>query len=138
MGYLIDTNVISEHTRPRPSATVLDWLRAIPIEEQHMSTLTLGEIRYGLGKLVPGPRREALQLWIETAVVELFEGRLLSVTASVAERWGRLRLETMRTLPAVDSLIAATALHHDLRLVTRNEQDYTGIPGLVIVNPWRF
>lgn len=137
MTYLIDTNVISEHTRPRPDANVLAWLRHIPIEEQHLSTLTLGEIRYGIERLTTGARQEALRLWLDTSLVNLFAERLLPVSIQVADRWGRLRLEVRRTIPAIDSLIAATALHHDLRLVTRNERDFAKFPGLVVVNPWR-
>lgn len=137
MTYLIDTNVISEHTRPRPDASGLAWLRDIPIEEQHLSALTLGEIRYGIERLTTGARQEALRLWLDTSLVNLFAERLLPVSIHVAERWGRLRHEVRRTIPAIDGLIAATALHHDLRLVTRNESDFADIPGLVVVNPWR-
>jgi hypothetical protein len=68
---------------------------------------------------------------------QLVRNRLLAITAAVAERWGRLRAEVRRPVPTVDSLLAATALHHDLRLVTRNERDFTGYPGLVVVNPWK-
>lgn len=137
MGYLIDTNVVSEHTRPRPNAAVLTWLKGIHIEEQHLSTLSLGEMRYGIERLTFGARREALRRWLDIDVVERFAERLLPVSVAVSERWGHMRTEANRTLPAVDSLIAATALHHDLRLVTRNDQDYRGIPGLIVVNPWR-
>ena len=136
MSYLLDTNVISEHTRPKPDAAVVKWLRSIPIAEQYMSVLTLGEVRYGIDRLTSGARREGLRRWLDTDVVVLFADRLLPITAGVAERWVRLRLEAGRSVPAVDSLIAATALHHDLRLVARNACDFAHFPGLVVVNPW--
>ncbi len=137
MTYLVDTNVFSEHTRPEPNAGVLEWLRKIPIGKQYVSTLTLGELRFGAERLPPGSRREALRNWLDTAIVDAFGDRILPITVTIADRWARLRVETNRTLPTVDSLIAATALHHDLRIVTRNERDFAQFPGLVVVNPWR-
>lgn len=136
MSYLLDTNVISEHTRPKPDAGVLDWLSGVPINEQHLSVLTLGEVRYGIERLTSGARREALRSWLDTDVIELFADRLLPVTAGVAEHWARLRVDVGRSVAAVDSLIAATAIHHNLRLVTRNAGDFAYFPGLLVVNPW--
>ena len=137
MSYLLDTNVISEHSRPRPNAQVMAWLRTLPIEEQFLSVLTIGEIRNGIERLEDGRKRERLRLWLESDLQGLFGNRLLTVSAMVADRWGRLRAQLRHSVPTVDSLLAATALQHDLRLVTRNEQDFTGYPGLVVVNPWK-
>jgi predicted nucleic acid-binding protein len=137
MGYLLDTNVISEHSRKKPNAHVLAWLRSLPIDEQYLSVLSLGEIRNGVERLEAGASRERLRLWLERDLHDLFGDRLLAVTPSVADRWGRLRAEMRRPIPAIDSLLAATALHHDLRLVTRDEGDFLAFPGLVLVNPWR-
>jgi predicted nucleic acid-binding protein len=136
VSYLLDTNVISEATRPKPNAKVIAWLRSLPTEEQFLSVLTVGEIRNGVERLEDARRREMLRLWLERDLTARFGDRLLAVTASVAERWGRLRAEVRRPLPTIDSLLAATALHHDLRLATRNERDFAGYPGLVVVNPW--
>lgn len=137
MSHLLDTNVISEHSRPRPNARVLAWLRTLAIEEQFLSVLSVGEIRNGIERLDDARRRERLRLWLERDLQDLFGDRLLAVTGVVADRWGRLRAEMRRPLPSIDSLLAATALQHDLRLVTRNERDFTGYPGLIVVNPWR-
>jgi len=137
MSYLLDTNVVSEHTRKRPNTRVVSWLGTLPIEEQYLSVLSLGEVRDGIERLDAGPRKERLRLWLERDLRALFGNRLLAVTTAVADRWGRLTAELRRPVPAVDSLIAATALHHDLRLVTRDEQDFLQFPGLVVVNPWR-
>jgi hypothetical protein len=137
MSYLLDTNVISEHSRTRPNARVLAWLRTLPVEEQYLSVLTLAEIRNGIERLNDAPRRDRLRRWLEGELQDLFGSRLLAVTSAVADRWGRLRASMHRPVPATDSLLAATALHHDLRLVTRNEQDFLPFPGLIVVNPWR-
>ena len=137
MSYLLDTNVISEHSRKKPNGRVLEWLRSLPIEEQFLSVLSIGEIRHGIERLEAGARKERLRLWLERDLQGLFGDRLLALTSAVAERWGRLRAEMRRPVPAIDSLLAATALHHDLRLVTRDEQDFVAFPGLIVVNPWR-
>jgi predicted nucleic acid-binding protein len=137
MSYLLDTNVISEHSRTRPNAQVLAWLRTLPVEEQYLSVLTLGEVRNGIERLDDAPKRDRLRRWLERDLQDFFDRRLLPVTAAVADRWGRLRAVMRRPVPAIDSLLAATALQHDLRLVTRNEQDFLQFPGLMVVNPWR-
>jgi toxin FitB len=135
VSYLLDTNVISELVRPRPNPRVLRWVREVPDEALHLSVLTLGEIRKGVEALGPGPRRETLRLWLESELPAWFEDRLLPVDAAVADRWGRLLGQVERSIPAIDGLLAATALHHELRLVTRNLTDFD-LPGLEVVDPW--
>ena len=100
-----------------------------------LSVLTLGEIRKGLERVSDGERRLKLLDWLEIELPAFFTGRILSVDIPVADRWGRLQVEVGRPVPAVDSLLAATALHHELRLVTRNEKDFE-YPGLEVINPW--
>jgi len=135
VSYLLDTNVISELARKKPSDRVIRWFREIPDEALHLSVLTLGEIRKGVEGLPAGARREKLRVWLEMELSEWFEDRVLPVDAAVADRWGRLLSEMQRPLPAVDSLLAATALHHDLRFVTRNKADFD-YPGLDVIDPW--
>lgn len=135
MTYLLDTNVVSELRRPSPDPGVVAWLRQAPDTALHLSVLTLGEIRKGVEALPDGARKEQLRLWLEQELPAWFESRLLPVSAGVADRWGRLLAEVDRPVPAIDSLLAATALHHGLRLVTRNERDFR-FPGLGVVNPW--
>ncbi len=135
MSYLLDTNVISELVRTTPDERVLAWFREVPDEALHVSVLTLGEIRRGVERLAAGTRREKLRVWLETDLPGWFGDRVLAIDAAVADRWGRLLSAAKRPVPAIDSLLAATALHHELRLVTRNTADFA-FPGLEVVNPW--
>lgn len=136
MNYLIDTNVISELVSIKPREAVVSWFETIPAQALFLSVLTIGEIRKGIEKIAAVKRKEKLLLWFENDLLKLFEGRVLSVSIEVADRWGRLQHQTKRTLPAIDSLLAATALHYDMSLVTRNVSDFSDCPGLVIINPW--
>ena len=135
MSYLIDTNVLSELRRKTPDAGVLDWFARRPPVTLNLSVLTLGEIRKGIQALADLARRQALTDWLETDLPLFFIGRILNVDAAVADRWGRLLAAAGRPLPAVDSLLAATALAHDLVLVTRNTKVYAGTP-VQLFNPW--
>jgi predicted nucleic acid-binding protein len=135
VSYLLDTNVISEPFRAEPEARVVKWLNETPAALQHLSALTLGELRRGLETMQAGRRREAVRVWLEFEVPVWFEERLLPVTVEIADRWGRLQATANRTLPIVDSLLAATALRHGLAVVTRNRKDFEGL-GVEIVNPW--
>jgi hypothetical protein len=135
MSYLLDTNVISELVRPKPTKAVLTWFENIPSEALHISVLTLGEIRKGVEHMPDGARREKLRLWLEHELAEWFGSRVLPVDIPVADRWGRLLAQMVRPVPTIDSLLAATALHHELRLVTRDQKDFD-YPGLEVVNPW--
>ena len=138
MSYLIDSNVISELARPKPDATVLAWFANTPDDALFLSALTLGEIRKGVEKLSgaeDAQRREKLRLWLEHDLRDWFGRRILPIGPEVADHWGRLLAQAGRPVPAIDSLLAATALHHDLRLVTRNTRDFD-YAGLEVINPW--
>lgn len=135
MSYLLDTNVLSELARPRPDARVVRWFRGVPDESLHVSVLTLGEIRAGIERLPAGAKRERLRVWLEIELRGWFEERLLDVDGSIADRSGRLVGESRRPIPAVDALLAATALRHGLRLVTRNVAGFA-IDGLEVIDPW--
>lgn len=135
MSYLIDTNVLSELVRAKPDAAVLHWFSNTPDDALFLSALTLGEIRKGVEKMADIKRREKLRLWLEHDLRDWFGARILPVGPEVADHWGRLLAQVGRPVPAIDSLLAATALHHDLRLVTRNIKDFD-YAGLEVVNPW--
>ncbi len=136
MNYLLDTNVISELVSIKPNSIVMTWFEQIPIHAFFLSVLTLGEIRKGIEKIKDNKRKKNLLIWLEHDLIEMFRERILSITAPVADRWGRLQYQVTRTLPAIDSLLAATALHHDMALVTRNTADFIDCPGLEVINPW--
>ena len=135
MSYLLDTNILSETIRRAPNKFVLTWLEKIPGEALFVSVLTLGEIRKGVEAVEDKKRREKLRLWLEHELPAWFEGRVLPVDIAVADRWGRILAEVGRPMPTIDSLLAATALHHELRLVTRNARDFE-YPGLEVINPF--
>lgn len=136
MSYLLDTNVVSELARSKPEVAVTRWLKEIPADELFLSVITLGELRRGVERLPAGARRERLRRWLEQDLRAWLGPQLLPIDANVADRWGRLLAAAVHTPPAIDALLAATALAHDLRLVTRNERDFDFV-GLEVVNPWR-
>ena len=138
-GFLLDTNVLSEFKRRgEPDPHVREWLRATDPDLLWASVLSFGEIRKGIERLAVGKRRTDLEHWFEHDLDQWFEERLLPVTKAVAERWGVLSARALdygTPLPNVDGLIAATALEHDLILVTRNVKDFVGLE-VTIVDPW--
>jgi toxin FitB len=137
-GFLLDTNVLSEFSRKGdPHENVDRLLRSAPDESLFASVLTVGEIRRGIELLPSGKRREQLEQW-QNDLVASFESRLLPVTKSIADRWAVLSARSAHagvTIASFDGLIAATALEHDLVLVTRNVKDFQGT-GVRILNPW--
>lgn len=135
MSYLIDTNVLSELRRKTPDTGVVAWFSQRPPTTLHLSVLTLGEIRKGIEGVGDEVRKQTLIDWLETDLPTFFTGRILDVNGAVADRWGRLVAAAGRPLPTIDSLLAATALEHDLVLVTRNTKDFAGLP-VEVFNPW--
>ena len=101
-----------------------------------MSVLTLGEIRRGVERLPDSRRRSRIAAWLENELPAWFENRVLRIDGSVADEWGRLTARLKNPLPAIDGLIAATALCRRLTVVTRNESDFAPA-GVAILNPWR-
>jgi predicted nucleic acid-binding protein len=135
VSYLLDTCTILEMLRPTPSKHVLAWLGAIPAQALFISVLSLGEIRKGIEKLDEGARRRRLAAWLEFEVPAWFGNNVLGIDAATSDEWGRLAARCQKTFSAVDALIAATALHHRLSVVTRNERDFAPM-AVSIVNPW--
>lgn len=136
MSYLVDTNVLSELRRKQPEPSVVAWFAERPRQSLFLSVLTWGEIRKGIERLNDAARQQPLQDWLEVELPRYFWGRVLSVDAGTANRWGRLQGSAGRTLPAIDSLLAATALQLNLTLVTRYTADFEGL-GLQLINPWQ-
>lgn len=135
MSYLVDTNVQSALRRREPDANVVRWVAARPAGTLYLSVLTLGELRKGIDGLPDGERKRLLLDWLEVELPAYFGGRILTVDATVADRWGRLLARSGRPLPAIDSLLAATAATHGLTLVTRNLRDFQH-PDVPVLDPW--
>jgi predicted nucleic acid-binding protein len=134
MSYLLDTNIISETLRPEPHPKLIEWLKTNPSEAFHISVLTLGEIRKGVEKLPVGAKKTKILSWLEYDLVNWLDERVLPVDEVIADRWGYL-CATTPNLPAIDGLLAATALCHNLKMVTRNTKDFF-VPGLEVLNPF--
>lgn len=135
MSYLIDTNVLSELRRKLPHPGLSAWFAQRPASSLYLSVLTLGELRKGIDGLNDEDRKLALSDWLHTDLSVFFLGRVLSIDEQVADRWGQLVAAAGRPLPAIDSLLAATALVHGLTVVTRNAKDFEGL-GMAVINPW--
>jgi toxin FitB len=129
-GFLIDTNIPSELTRPKPDLRVSNWVEAQDNASLHLSVVSVGELRKGFALLPPSKRRLQLEEWFEQYLLRLFADRILPVTQSVSNRWGVLGAECqLRGTPlgTADGMIAATAIEHDLTILTRNAKDFAGL-----------
>ena len=138
MSFLLDTNVVSEWTKPRPDPGVVDWLANVDEDTVYLSVVTLAKLRHGIERLSPGKRRTQLDEWLRADLPLRFEQRILPVDAAVADRWGRVvaRSESKgRPMHAMDALIAATSEVYSLTLVTKNSTDFSAV-AKSIVNPW--
>ena len=137
-GYLLDTNVISELTRLQPEPKVVSWFQATSEELLYLSVLTIGEIRKGINSLPRSNKRVLLESWLINDLVLRFAGRIVDVNLGIAERWGLISAQAKiagTPLAVIDGLMAATALHHNLILVTRNTKDVQ-VAGINTLNPW--
>ena len=138
-GFLLDTNCISELVRPKPELRVLEWMEAADETLLYLSVLTVGEIRKGLAGLNQGKRRTRLEAWLEVELQGRFSGRIVPIDAAIADRWGLLAAEGKRkgkALSIIDGLLAATALHLNLTVVSRNASDFA-VTQVPVLNPWR-
>jgi toxin FitB len=140
MSFLLDTNVVSESTKPRPNPGVVAWLAGVEEESVFLSVITLTELRYGVERLAPGRRRRRLDRWLQHDLPLRFEGRILPIDALVADTCGKLMARTEavgRPIEARDAFIAATAHVSGLTLVTRNVSHFeTTVKS--ILTPWTY
>ena len=136
MKYLIDTCVLSELRKKIPNQGVIDWFAARSVSTLYLSVLSLGELRKGITAMEDVKRRETLLNWLESDLPLFFSGRILSIATDVANRWGDLLAVARRPMPAIDSLIVATASLHGMSVVTRNQREFEGF-GVEVINPWR-
>ena len=134
--FLLDTNIISEVRKGQRSApNVTDWYAGVSESQLFISSLTIGEIRRGI-ELARRRRdvdqAEALETWLQT-VIQRFSGRILTVDTEEADTWGQISV--IRPVPVIDGLLAATAMAHDMTLVTRNVSDVEGL-GVRVLDPF--
>lgn len=137
-GYLLDTNCISELVRAKPEPLVVQWLDDCDERLLYLSVLTIGEIRKGIAALVAGKQRTKLETWLELELKTRFNERILPIDEEVAERWGVIAAQAKadgRPLAVIDGLLAATALHYNLAIVTRNTADFAET-NVSIICPW--
>lgn len=138
MNYLLDTCVLSEFTKREPAPTVVRWMADAEENGLYLSVITIGEIQKGIERLSDTARKEALNAWLKDDLLKRFSERLVLLDAEVMLVWGTLaaRMEGRgRPMPAIDSLIAASALSAHMTLVTRNEKDFEET-GVILFNPW--
>jgi predicted nucleic acid-binding protein len=137
-AYLLDTNVISELRKLRPEPRVLDFVAAQALEQLFISTVTLAEIRFGIERLPDAGRRAELGAWLTNKVRPMFEHRVLPVSEDVMLVW-RLMVDARRksghTFSQPDLIIAATAAHHGLTVVTRDVSEFVQAR-VPVLNPW--
>lgn len=139
MKYLLDTNVISELISKQPSQNVVDWVDGLDPASIYISVITIGEIRKGIEKLPVSKRREQLAAWLEHDLLLRFQGKIAELTVEVMLTWGALigRLENEgKPMPAIDALLAATALEGNFALATSNDEDFRHT-GVKMINPWK-
>jgi predicted nucleic acid-binding protein len=138
MKALLDTCVISELISKKPNPKVVEFVDSLDLEDVYLSVITIGEIVKGIGKLSRSRRKADLQAWLKDDLLVRFEGNVVALDTDILIEWGVLTAQlesTGRTMPAIDSLIAATALSKKMTLVTRNVSDFEET-NVDILNPW--
>ncbi len=138
MNYLIDTCVLSEYKKLKPEPKVIEWLEAQSDDLLFISVLTVGELEKGIVRMPASKRKTDLEVFLETMIAR-FDRRLITIDTTIMRRWGMMMGNLQkggRILPIIDSLMAATALEHNLTIVTRNEDDFD-LTGVKILNLWR-
>ncbi len=137
-GFLLDTNVLSELARVREDSRVSRWVDRQDRLALYISEVSIGEIHKGIAKLQLSRRRDAIEAWLHRIMVVDFQDRILAVDRPVWSTWGRISGEGLRRgrpVPALDALLAATAIEHRLTLVTRDVRPLHGT-GVRLYSPW--
>jgi predicted nucleic acid-binding protein len=134
MAYLLDTNALSEFLKRTPNRNVIDWFARTDESDQFISVFSIGEIQKGISKLAASRRRNELQAWFDQLIIR-YQTRILPFGLETAKIWGKLLIDAERRgqlIPIVDSQIAATAIEHDLTIITRNTSDFSAAKASVL------
>lgn len=138
-GWLLDTNVVSELRKgPRGAAPVRAWAESVPPSACYLSRVSIAEIRFGIGRVTDPAFRAELEAWLRDGLQPWFGDRILEVDGPVMLRWRQLVWEGQKanyTYAQPDALLAATALVHELGVVTRNRADFVRA-GVRLLDPW--
>ena len=138
MKYLLDTSVISELISSQPNPNVVEFVDSLDQEDIYLSTITVGEVAKAIQKQPDPTRKQSLQKWLYQDLLVRFDGRIIPLDASVMIRWGQLsaKVESIGVeFPAIDAMIAAIVLTHEMVLVTMYENDFKDTE-IEVVNPW--
>ncbi len=138
MNYILDTNVVSELIAQEPDRHVIQWVNSIDPASLFLSVITIGEIKKGIEKLADSKRKASLLTWLEQDLLVRFRDQILPLGTSVLLTWGKLIADLEKKgkpMPAIDSLLAATAFEAGYTLVTRNTYDFIASE-ILIYNPW--
>ena len=138
MKYLLDTNVISEMQKQNCNPNVKALTNEIPPEDIYLSSVTIGELCYGVEKLPAGKKKHEMLIWLNIKLPQWFDERIISMDTEVMSEWGRILAAAKKTLPTADSQIAAAAITHHMTLVTRNIKDFEDIDRIMLINPWEY
>ena len=140
MSYLVDTNCISELAKSEPDRNVVQWFEDRNELDLYLSVISIGELRKGIEKLPSSKRKRRLNHWVNEDLLHRFKNRVLDITLTEINQWGKIlaKAENMgKPLPAIDALIAATAIAYDFSVVTRNTKDMKE-SGVELINPWKY
>jgi toxin FitB len=138
VNYILDTNVLSELVATQPNQKVLRWIEEVDPGQVFLSVIAIGELKKGIEKLPNSKRKEKLDRWLQEDLLVRFQGHLLPIDTNTMLLWGTLnaRLEANgHPIPAIDALLAATAMQHRFTLVTRNTSHFEAA-GILLLNPW--
>jgi predicted nucleic acid-binding protein len=135
MNFILDTNVICELTKTKPNSQVIHWINSIDETRLFLSVITLGEIQKGIKKISNNEiKSRKLAHWYSQLKLR-FKGRIITFDMAISEHWGSLSAALPSTVPAIDTLIAATASYHHCSLATRNTKDFSQF-NITLLNPW--
>jgi len=135
LRYLVDTSILSEMTKKKPNDSILNWFENTAEMDMFISVISIGELVYGLAKLPDGAKKVELSAWLKELVHEGFRDRIVDIGRDVMEVWGEMSAKLTRSLPKMDTLIAASAIAYGMTVVTGNVRDFQDIPSLKFFTP---